>query len=143
MTKEQEKENFMKLCFPVVKDEGWKSEIYGHFASAPLFMIINSDTRKSSVVANCDPAAPYAGCNPFSALKGQELSGIVVGGIGDESLRVMNLCGFKVFQAQSAAVADNIALFTEGSLEELAAQQSHLEGRCSSGEGAHQCGHHN
>jgi predicted Fe-Mo cluster-binding NifX family protein len=136
------KEEIMKLCFPVVKDEGWESEIYGHFASAPLFVIVDTDTRKSSAVANCDQASPYAGCNPFSALKGQELSGIVVGGIGDESLRVMNLCGFKVYQAQSAAVSENIARFTEGGLEELAVQQSHLEGRCSGGEGAHQCSHH-
>jgi predicted Fe-Mo cluster-binding NifX family protein len=131
----------MKLCFPVVVDQGMASSIYGHFASAPLFVIIDTVTRQSSVVANCDQGNPYGGCNPFSALKGRQLDGIIVGGIGDESLRVMSMCGFKVYQAHSPAVAENIALFEENSLQEMIVQQSHLEGRCSGGEGAHQCNH--
>jgi predicted Fe-Mo cluster-binding NifX family protein len=116
------------------------STIYGHFASAPLFVIIDSRTRQSTAVANCDPENPYGGCNPFSALRGRQLDGIVVGGIGDESVRVMNLCGFRVYQAQSPAVADNVALFEKDGLPEVTVQQSHLEGRCSGGEG-HACSH--
>ena len=132
----------MKLCFPVVTDEGMDSKIYGHFTSTPMFLIVDTPTRQSSVVANCDRDNPYGGCNPFSALKGRQLAGIIVGGIGDESLRVMNLCGFKVYQAISADLAENVALFEENVLTELAVQQSHLEGRCSTGEGEHQCNHH-
>jgi predicted Fe-Mo cluster-binding NifX family protein len=132
----------MKLCFPVVTDEGMESKIYGHFASAPLFLIVDTLTRQSTVIANCDPSNPFGGCNPFSALKGQQLAGIIVGGIGDESVRVMNLCGFKVYQALSSVLAENIAPFAENSLPEVTVQQSHLEGRCSAGEGGHQCQHH-
>ena len=125
----------MKIGFPVVTDEGVESTIYGHFASAPLFLIIDTHTGESSVIANCDPANPYGGCNPFSALKGERLDGIVVGGIGDESVRVMNMCGFRVYQAHSPAVAHNLPLFEEKGLEEVTVQQSHLEGRCSGGSG--------
>lgn len=131
----------MKLCFPVVTDEGMESKIYGHFASAPLFVIVDTLTRQSDVIANCDQGNPYGGCSPFSALNGRQLDGIIVGGIGDESVRVMNMCGFKVFQAHSPAVAENVALFEENGLPEVTVQQSHLEGRCSSGEGAHACSH--
>jgi predicted Fe-Mo cluster-binding NifX family protein len=131
----------MKLCFPVVTDEGMESSIYGHFASTPLFVIIDTVTRQSSVIANCDQGNPYGGCNPFSALKGRQLDGIIVGGIGDESLRVMNMCGFKVYHAHSSAVAENIALFEENGLPEVTVQQSHLEGRCSGGGGGHTCSH--
>jgi len=132
----------MKLCFPVVTDEGMESRIYGHFASAPLFLIVDTLTRQSTVITNCDQGNPYGGCNPFSALKGQQLAGIIVGGIGDESVRVMNLCGFKVYQALSSVLAENIASFEEDNLPEVTVQQSHLEGRCSAGEGGQQCQHH-
>jgi predicted Fe-Mo cluster-binding NifX family protein len=117
-----------------------ESSIYGHFASAPFFLLVDTAAGEASVVANCDPEQPYAGCNPFSALRGRELAGIVVGGIGDESLRVMNLCGHRVYQAQTASVALSVALFEKKELSELLVQQSHLEGRCSGG-GAHQCNH--
>jgi predicted Fe-Mo cluster-binding NifX family protein len=70
------------------------------------------------------------------------LDGIIVGGIGDDSVRVMNICGFKVFRASSSSVAVNLALFESNSLPEVAVQQSHLEGRCSAGEGGHSCNHH-
>ena len=48
----------MKVCFPVIADAGMESTIYGHFASAPFFVIIDTDTRQSSVIANCDPHIP-------------------------------------------------------------------------------------
>jgi len=129
----------MKVCFPAIADAGMASEIYGHFASAPLFVIIDTDTGISSAIANCDRENPYAGCNPFSALTGQQLDGIVVGGIGDDSLRVMNMCGFTVHQAISASVAENVVLFSYGTLQEMAVMQSHLEGRCSNNESGCNC----
>ena len=131
----------MKICFPVEIDAGIESTIYGHFASAPLFVIIDTETLQSSAVDNCDSANPFAGCNPFSALRGQQLDGIVVGGIGDDALRAMNLCGFRIYQADSASAAQNAALLECGNLPEVTLQNSHLEGRCSAGEGGHTCNH--
>ena len=131
----------MNVCFPVITDAGLESAIYGHFASAPFFMIIDTDTLQSSMIANCDSENPFAGCNPFSALKGRQLDGIVVGGIGDDSVRVMNMCGFSIYQAASASVGENVTLFMNSSLSEVEVLQSHLEGRCSSGESGHTCNH--
>jgi predicted Fe-Mo cluster-binding NifX family protein len=53
----------MKVCFPVIDDAGMESTIYGHFASAPLFVIIDTDTRHCSVIANCDRDNPLADSN--------------------------------------------------------------------------------
>ena len=33
----------MKVCFPVQKDEGIESQVYNHFGSAPVFIVV--DTR--------------------------------------------------------------------------------------------------
>lgn len=125
----------MKVCFPVLRDEGVASTIYGHFASAPLFVIIDTETGTGSAVENCDRKNPGAGCNPFSALKGRQLDGIIAGGIGDDALRTMNLCGFRVFEAQSASIPENLDLFRSNALPEAIVLGSHLEGRCTDDDG--------
>ena len=131
----------MKVCFPVITDAGLTSQIYGHFASAPRFLIIDTKTGESAALDNCDSENPFVGCNPFSALSRQSLDGIVVGSIGDDAVRAMNLCGFRIYQADTASVARNIELIESGGLTEVTILQSHLEGRCSAGESGHVCKH--
>lgn len=131
----------MKLCFPVVTGEGMDSTIYGHFSSAPWFLIVDTVIRQPFVLANCDGKNILSGCNPFIALRDQQLDGIVVGGIGDEALRTMNMCGFRVYQAESPSVRENVELFEQHALAEAKLQNSHLEGSCIDKEGARACGH--
>jgi hypothetical protein len=37
----------MKICFPVAEDRGINSIIYGHFNSAPFFLIVDADSLVS------------------------------------------------------------------------------------------------
>jgi predicted Fe-Mo cluster-binding NifX family protein len=131
----------MMLCFPVITAEGVESSIYGHFASAPWFLIVETESRESYVVANCDGNNLYGGCNPFMALRDLKLDGIVVGGIGDDALRTMNICGFRVYQAEGASVMENVEFFERQLLTELDVYNSHMGGSCADGEGARSCGH--
>jgi len=131
----------VKICFPITNDNGIDSTLYGHFASTPLFLIFDTATRQSSVVPNRDEKNPFAGCNPFSALRGRQLDGIVAGGIGDDALRAMNLCGFRVYEAQSGSITENVALFEKNELLESIIQDSHLEGRCSDNGVPRKCNH--
>lgn len=130
----------MKLCFPIITGEGLDSTIYGHFASAPWFLIVDTTIMQSYVIANCDPDNLYSGCNPFMALRDQKLDAIVVGGIGDDALRTMNMCGFRVFQARSAVVCENVEMFEQHFLPELELLHSYLEGPCDGHEGERSCG---
>lgn len=132
----------MKICFPVIKDEGSNGTIYGHFASAPLFSIIDTETGDSRTVKNCDSTNPDVGCNPFSALRGYQLDAIVAGGIGDDTLRAMNLCGFNVFEACSASIAENLELLKNNDLTPATVLNSRGEGRCGDEDGvSHGCNH--
>jgi predicted Fe-Mo cluster-binding NifX family protein len=131
----------MKICFPVISDQGMASAIYGHFSSAPYFLVIDTDTKQSSAIANCDPQNPDTGCNPFLALNRLHLDGIIVGGIGDAAVRLMNTIGFKVLEAETASVEESVALFEENALVEVIACDSHLEGRCSGDDGPRTCNH--
>ena len=133
----------MKICFPIGADAGPDSTIYGHFASAPQFLIVDTEENSTCAVANCDGDDPQKRCNPFLALQGRPLDGIVVDGIGDDALRTMQLCGFRVFAADSTVVRENLAPFVAQQLQELEAQDSHLEGNCSDQGGGctHGCSH--
>jgi len=131
----------MRVCFPVIKDEGMASTIYGHFASAPQFMLVDTETEETSAIPNHDASAPEAGCNPFRALAGSQLDGVIVGGVGDNLLELLNMMGLRVYEAQSESVRENVELFGNRELPELKKQGSVEAGRCDGGEDGHQCSH--
>ena len=131
----------MRICFPVITDQGMESMIYGHFSSAPYFLVIDIQTKQTDAIANCDPKNPDVGCNPFMALSRLQLDGIIVGGIGDVTVRLMNSLGFKVLEAETASVEESVAQFERNALAEVIACDSHLEGRCSDDEGPRTCNH--
>lgn len=110
----------MKLCFPVVKDQGLDSAVYGHFGSAPRFLIVDAVTGETSLIDNSDKAHVHGACNPARAVAGLEIDGIVVGGIGRGALLSLNRAGFRVFQAQGASVRDNLAALQGQGLQEFA-----------------------
>ena len=110
----------MKLCFPVEHDQGLDSAVYGHFGSAPLFLIVDAVTGESSQVDNSDKVHVHGACNPAQAVSGLEIDGIVVGGIGRGALLSLNRAGFRVFQAQGASVRDNLAVMQGEGLQEFA-----------------------
>ena len=35
----------MKVCFPVEKNEGINSVVYGHFGSAPAFVMVDTERK--------------------------------------------------------------------------------------------------
>jgi predicted Fe-Mo cluster-binding NifX family protein len=132
----------MRVGFPVARDAGLESVIFGHFASAPLFMIVDTETEEVLHFVNCDPLAPEAGCNALKAVCSRSLDTMVVDGIGDGFLRILNGCGIEVFQAESARVGENLALLREQQLLKVAMLNSAQAGRCNEGEEtSHGCNH--
>lgn len=131
----------MKLCFPVVQDQGLESTLFGHFASALLFLLVDTDTDECVSIANCDELAPEAGCDPFKALVNKNVDGVVVGGLGDGFLEMLNMMGLRVFEAQSLSVKENIELFRQDALGIVEMQNSAEAGRCDDDEESDGCSH--
>ncbi|PLX79112.1 MAG: diguanylate cyclase [Desulfuromonas sp.] len=113
----------MKICFPVESNEGMESVVYGHFGSAPLFMLFDSETKEMCEVDNFDKEHVHGSCRPLKALGGSEVDAIVVGGIGGGALIGLQRAGLKVFQSAGKTVADNIALMSVEKLDELGLEQ--------------------
>jgi predicted Fe-Mo cluster-binding NifX family protein len=112
----------MKICFPVQKNEGLQSAVYGHFGSAPIFLIFDTKTSSISAVANRDEHHVHGACNPLKALDNQQVDAIVVGGIGAGALTKLNQMGITVHRAQAETVVENMSMFNTRNLPELTLQ---------------------
>lgn len=109
----------MKVCFPVLKAEGLDSEVYGHFGSAPVFIVVETENNDVTTINNKDQHHTHGACNPLKALNNQKVDAVVVGGIGGGALSRLNQSGIKVFQAQASTLKENIALLKTRNLPEL------------------------
>jgi len=126
----------MKVCFPVQKDEGMDSTVYNHFGSAPVFVVIDTDTNDVSVINNRDQHHAHGACNPMKALDNQKVDAIVVGGIGAGALTRLNQMGINVHRSQAATIRENITMFASKSLPELT-----LQGCCGGHSAGGGCAH--
>ena len=113
----------MKLCFPVTRNEGLESTVYGHFGSAPMFVVVDTESRIVSEIVNRDLHHAHGACSPLKALGGQAVDAIVVGGIGGGALMGLNRAGLKVYRAAGETIADNLTCLRLTSLQELTADQ--------------------
>ena len=111
----------MKICFPVAKVDGMESEVYGHFGSAPAFLVIETDSNTVTTINNKDQHHEHGACNPLKALNNQKVDAIVVGGIGGGALNKLKQLGIKVFQSQASTIKENVAMFNKQGLPEFAA----------------------
>ncbi|MBW4057255.1 MAG: diguanylate cyclase [Proteobacteria bacterium] len=108
----------MKVCFPVLENQGLESQVYGHFGSAPEFIVVDMNTSELVSINNSDQIHEHGACNPVAGLGGHEVDAIVVGGIGGGALHKLNNAGIRAFQAQGGTVAENISLFRANGLPE-------------------------
>jgi len=130
----------MKICFPVAQNKGLESQVFNHFGSAPLFLIVDADRSTITEVVNRDLHHGQGACRPLFALGGQAVDAVAVGGIGAGALAGLMQAGLKVYQAQTGTVAANLECFSRNELEELTSQQ--VCGGHGSGHGhGHGCPH--
>ena len=107
----------MKVCFPVASDEGLAGQIFGHFGSAPGFIVVDMETNEVTAIKN--HSHQHGACNPAAELEGHRVDAVVVGGIGRGALQKLTAAGMRVFQAREGDVAENVALLAANELPEL------------------------
>jgi len=122
----------MKVGFAVQVNEGLDSMVYGHFGSAPAFVIVDTDLKQVSAVENNNAHHEHGACNPMMALGGNNIDAMVVGGIGPGAIMKLNAMGVKVYRAGAPTVNENISLLGENRLLELSMNDSCQEhgGQC-------------
>ena len=124
----------MKVCFAVQKDEGMDSAVYGHFGSAPAFVVVDMEPQIIDTISNKDMIHAHGACNPIMALGGQNVDAVVVGGIGGGALMKLNAAGIKVYGTMADTIKGNLDLLMTNRLPELS-----MENTCAGHQGG--CGH--
>ena len=122
--KNLKEENIMRICFPVKNNEGVKSVPYGHFGTAPTFVICDLEKDEATTVGNGDLGHEHA----IKALSGEVVDAVVVGGIGAGAISKLNSMGIKVYKAIDGDIEANLEALKKGELKEFSS--------------THTCNHH-
>lgn len=123
----------MKICVPVEVNEGLDSKPFGHFGSAPMFVVCDLESGDISTINNGDLGHEHGKCQPIKALSGNVVDAIIVGGIGQGAIMKLNSMKIKVYRAQAETIKENLNLLKENKLQEFPSNHT-----CSH-DG---CGHH-
>lgn len=114
----------MNICVPVTQDNGLQSPVSLHFGSAPMFLIVDTDTNACTTIVNQNQHHGHGGCSPLRSLVGHEIDGIVVGGIGMGAIMKLRAAGITVFMAEQDTVGEAVAACVAGKLKEVDPQNA-------------------
>jgi len=121
-TPSSHQEESMNICIPIVEDKGLQSQVNGHFGSAPLFLIVDTETLSTRAIVNTNAQHPKCMCQPHAALSNEKLDAVVVGGIGMGALNKLRAADIKVYMGRQATVEQVITEFKAGKLNEVTPQ---------------------
>lgn len=124
----------MKICFPTETLQGLESAVYGHFGSAPGFVIVDTESQQLEEIENGDLHHVHGMCQPLMALGGRRVEGVVVGGIGLGALMKLQAEGIQVFRAVQGTVQENLSLIRNAKLPLFSKEHTcagHADGGCS------------
>jgi predicted Fe-Mo cluster-binding NifX family protein len=122
--------NIMKLCIPVQTDNGRRSEVYGHFGSAPFFMLYDSADNTFTCVDNSGSHHEHGACHPVAALGNHKVDAVICGGMGMRAIEKLNGAGIKVLRASAMTVEQAVEQFNAGECEELTIQDACTDHNC-------------
>lgn len=114
----------MKLCIPVAENQALNSIVYGHFGSAPLFLLVDSETLVVEPLPNGGHDHVHGACNPLQALAGRAVDAVIVGGIGAGAVRGLRQAGIAVYHSSEQTVEEAVARYKAGELPEVDAQHA-------------------
>jgi predicted Fe-Mo cluster-binding NifX family protein len=109
----------MIICIPVNEDEGIQSQVCAHFGSAPAFMLVDIDTGAYRSIANASEHHVHGRCAPLQSLRGEQIDGMVVSGIGMGALNKLNAANIKVYVSDFSTVAETVDAFKAGTLKAM------------------------
>ena len=125
----ERKAKAMKICIPTEEPMGLDSVAYGHFGSAPYFLIYDSETKEIEVLNNNEAEHEHGQCNPVTPLKDKGVQAVVVAGMGARALQNLQSIGITAYRIENGTkvqtIIENLDL---NKLEKLAVEnccQSH------------------
>jgi predicted Fe-Mo cluster-binding NifX family protein len=114
----------MRICVPTRESEGLESDVYGHFGSAPYFLVYDTDSDKHQVLDNTGRVHEHGRCNPLAVFARTPIDVLLTVGIGTGALLRLNEAGIKAFRcAPEGSASAAIRGFQGGTLPEISPQE--------------------
>lgn len=137
----------MNICIPVNEDSGPASSVCAHFGSAPIFMIVETDSGSTRAITNRNQHHGHGMCQPLASLANEKIDAMVVGGIGMGALGKLRKAGIQVYMASQPTVAGTVDAYRAGTLQPVqpgmaCAQHQHQGGHGKGGHGRGACHGH-
>jgi predicted Fe-Mo cluster-binding NifX family protein len=107
----------VNICIPVLDNQGPESLVSSHFGAAPVFMIVDTETGTCRAIVNTNQHHGHGMCAPLASLRGENIDGMVVGGIGMGALNKLSAASITVYRAEHATVAETLAALRAGTLK--------------------------
>ena len=110
----------MRICIPAQNNKGLDSTVYGHFGSAPFFIIYDTGDESIDVIDNMDTPNAHGNCNPLASFEKNPIDIMVTGGIGAGALQKLNDVGVKAYRTDAERiVAEVVTSFENNKLTEI------------------------
>jgi len=107
----------MKIAFPVEKNNGLDSELYGHFGSAPCFVIVDAESGVPERMANDQQEHAHGQCQPTAGLSERSVQAVICAGMGMRAIQKLNEIGISVYVAgDSRTIREALDEFKAGRL---------------------------
>jgi len=127
----------LNLCIPITEDRGLQSPVSAHFGSAPLFLVVDTDSGQCRAIPNTNHQHGHGGCQPLRALAGEPIDALAVGGIGLGAIMKLQAARVRVFLSGEPTVEQTLRALSAGELEEASPATAcahhghgHQEGGC-------------
>jgi predicted Fe-Mo cluster-binding NifX family protein len=106
----------MKACFPVAHDRGLESRLYPHLRSAPMFLVVDTETKATRAIPNRECGLGHGRCHPLDVLADEKLDFVVVSGIGAGALHRLHADGIRVYHTARATAGEALDAIGRGVL---------------------------
>jgi predicted Fe-Mo cluster-binding NifX family protein len=130
----------MKACIPVSKDRGLESRLYPHFGSAPVFLLVDTETKACRAIDNPAFEREHGRCHPLDLLGDERVDLLVVSGIGAGALDRLTAARVPVHHTTRGTVAEALDAIGKGSLPPVLPEREPAHG-FGGGRGRHGHGH--
>lgn len=129
-----------KIAIPVTEDLGLDSVVFNHFGSAPVFLVVDSETKVIRKIENSDKEHEHGKCNPLQSFVNNKIDAVVTGGIGGGAITKLKAGGVKVYRSgECKTVAEVLTNFAK--LEEISPEQGCNHHGHDHGSDDHNCAH--
>lgn len=120
----------MRICIPIETDKGKAAMVYGHFGSAPYFIIYDSEKDSFQIINNSNQHHTHGTCQPMGVLNRKNIDVVVCVGMGARAVLKLNEVGIQAYKAAAGTAEEIIEKYKLGKLEKITVKNACTSHSC-------------